>query len=402
METQVCVVGGGPAGLMLGLLLARQGIEVMVLEKHADFLRDFRGDTVHSSTLTLLDSLGLGERMASLGGQRAKQLRMTFDDGTFTIADFSRLPGAHPYLLFVPQWDFLDMLASEAQKYSSFKLFRSTETIGVLRDASRDGAVTGVRARRRVEGDFDINAELTVACDGRFSTVRESLGLRPKEFGAPMDVLWFRVSRDVGDVEGLDLRFGAGGLMIVINRGEYYQCAFVIPKGGYDAVVAQGLDRLRERIGALTPYLADRLKELSTWDDIKLLTVRVDQLEQWHGDGYLLIGDAAHAMSPIGGVGINLAIQDAVATARLLGSALKSGRQLTDDDLAAIRRRRRLPTALTQRVQRLIQSRFLDPLLQSQGPANSIAPLRLVSKYRMLQGIPARLVGLGLRPEHLT
>ncbi|HZM81777.1 MAG TPA: FAD-dependent oxidoreductase [Candidatus Limnocylindrales bacterium] len=401
METQVCVVGGGPAGLMLGLLLARQGIEVMVLEKHADFLRDFRGDTVHSSTLTLLDELGLGERMAGLGGQRAKQLRMTFDDGTFTVADFTRLPGAHPYLLFVPQWDFLDMLASEAQKYPSFKLFRSTETIGVLRDAET-GAVTGVRARRRVEGDFDINAQLTVACDGRFSTVRESLGLRPKEFGAPMDVLWFRVSRGVDDLEGVDFRFGAGGLMIVINRGDYYQCAFVIAKGGYDALVAQGLDRLRERIGALTPYLADRLKELSTWDDIKLLTVRVDQLERWHGDGYLLIGDAAHAMSPIGGVGINLAIQDAVATARLLGSALKTGRRLTDDDLAAIRRRRRLPTELTQRGQRLIQSRFLDPLLHSQGRANSIAPLRLVSKYRLLQGIPARVVGLGVRPEHLT
>ena len=400
METQVCVVGGGPAGLMLGLLLARQGIEVMVLEKHADFLRDFRGDTVHSSTLTLLDELGLGEKMAALGGQRAKQLRMTFDDGTFTIADFTRLPGAHPYLLFVPQWDFLDMLAAEAQKYPSFKLFRSTETIGVLRD-DETGAVTGVRARR-VEGDFDINAQLTIACDGRFSTVRESLGLRPKEFGAPMDVLWFRVSREQGDAEGLDLRFGAGGLMIIINRGEYYQCAFVITKGGYDAVVAQGIDRLRDRIGALAPYLAERLKELSTWDDIKLLTVRVDQLDRWHGEGYLLIGDAAHAMSPIGGVGINLAVQDAVATARLLGSALKTGRQLHDEDLAAIRRRRRLPTELTQRAQRLIQSRFVDPLLQTQSPANSIAPIRLVNKYRLLQGVPARLVGLGVRPEHLT
>jgi 2-polyprenyl-6-methoxyphenol hydroxylase-like FAD-dependent oxidoreductase len=400
METQVCVVGGGPAGLMLGLLLARQGIEVMVLEKHADFLRDFRGDTVHSSTLTLLDELGLGEKMAALGGQRAKQLKMTFDDGTFTIADFTRLPGAHPYLLFVPQWDFLDLLASEAQKYPSFKLFRSTEAIGVLRDAT--GAVTGVRARRRVEGEFDVSARLTVACDGRSSLVRESLRLRPKEFGAPMDVLWFRVSREPGDAEGLDLRFGAGGLMITINRGDYYQCAFVIAKGGYDAVVAEGLDRLRDRIGALAPYLADRVKELSTWDDVKLLTVRVDQLEKWHGDGYLLIGDAAHAMSPIGGVGINLAIQDAVATARLLGPALKSGRRLTDEDLAAIRRRRLLPTALTQRVQRLVQSRFLDPLLRGQGPVNSIAPLRMVDNHRVLQGIPARLVGLGVRPEHLT
>jgi len=302
METKVCVVGAGPAGLMLGLLLARQGIEVMVMEKHADFLRDFRGDTVHSSTLTLLDRLGLGERMAALGGQRAKQLRMTFDDGTFTIADFTRLPGAHPYLLFVPQWDFLDLLASEAMKYPSFKLYRSTETIGVLRDAVT-GAVTGVRARRRVEGDFDINAQLTVACDGRFSTVRESLGLRPKEFGAPMDVLWFRVAREPGDAEGLDLRFGAGGLMIVINRGEYYQCAFVITKGGYDAVVAQGFDRLRDRIAAMTPYLADRLKELSfgAWEGLTWKEVRARepqgaagrQRDKWH---YLPPGGESYAM----------------------------------------------------------------------------------------------------------
>jgi 2-polyprenyl-6-methoxyphenol hydroxylase-like FAD-dependent oxidoreductase len=399
METQVCVVGGGPAGLMLGFLLARQGIEVMVLEKHADFLRDFRGDTVHSSTLDLLDELGLGDKIAALGGQRAKQLRMTFDDGTFTMADFTRLPGAHPYLLFLPQWDFLDLLASEAIQHPSFKLFRSTEVISVLRDD--DGRVTGVRARR-VEGEFDIHADLTVACDGRFSQVRESLGLHPKEFGAPMDVLWFRLSRKPDDNEDLDLRFGGGGLMICINRGDYYQCAFVIAKGGYDAVVAAGIDKLRDRIGALAPFLADRVKELSDWDDIKLLTVRVDQLEQWHGEGYLMIGDAAHAMSPIAGVGINLAIQDAVATARLLGPALKSRRPLTDDDLAAVRRRRLFPTAVTQRMQRTIQSRLIDPLLHHQGPVPAPAPVRLLQRFPALQAIPARIIGVGLRPEHLT
>jgi 2-polyprenyl-6-methoxyphenol hydroxylase-like FAD-dependent oxidoreductase len=377
---------------MLGYLLARQGIAVTVLEKHGDFLRDFRGDTVHSSTLALLDEAGLGDRAVDLPGRRAENLRMSFADGDYTMADFKRLPGKHPYLMFVPQWDFLDLLALEAAKFPSFTLLRSTAVDALLR--AEDGTVTGVRA-----GDKVIEADLTVACDGRSSTVRELLGLEPVEYGAPMDVLWFRVSRKDTDDAGVGFRVGHGGLMICIDRGTYFQCAFVIAKGGYDHVVAEGLPAFRSRVGKIAPFLDDRTGELSTWDDIKLLTVELNRLDTWHGPGYLLIGDAAHAMSPIGGVGVNLAIQDAVATARILGLALKNGQP---QDLAAVQARRQFPTVVTQRIQRLLQQRFVDPLLRTDGPVKAPLPLRLLQKLPFLQGIPARLVGIGIRPEHLT
>ena len=369
-----------------------------VLEKHADFLRDFRGDTVHPSTLTLLDELGLGSAVAALpGARRVRELAVTFDDGTYRVVDFGRLPGAHPYLVFVPQWDLLDLLATEAARHPSFRLIRSTAVSSVTRDV--DGRVCGVVAEGP-DGEVRVNARLTVGCDGRSSAVRAALGLSPVDLGAPMDVVWFRLSRRPDDPEGLDMRVSAGGLILCIDRGDYYQCAYVIAKGGFDALRARGLPALRASVARRAPNLRDRVDELSTWDDVALLTVQVNRVRQWHVPGALLIGDAAHAMSPIGGVGINLAVQDAVATARILGPRLAHG-SFTDRDLAAVQRRRLFPTRLTQRVQLLAQRRLLDPLLRATGPVHAPAPLRLMDRIPALRGVPARLIGLGVRPERL-
>jgi 2-polyprenyl-6-methoxyphenol hydroxylase-like FAD-dependent oxidoreductase len=394
MDVDVCAVGGGPAGMVLGLLLARAGLSVAVLEKHADFLRDFRGDTVHPSTLDVLDELGMGEAAQGLPHRKVDQLRATFADGTYRIADFSRLAVAHPYIMFVPQWDLLELLAEQAAKYPGFTLLRSHEVTDLIR--SPDGRVTGVRA-----GSTEVTARLTVGTDGRRSTVRERLGWQVREYGVPMDVLWFRVPREPADGDGLELHVGAGRLMIGIDRGEYWQLAYVIPKGGYDAVVSAGLPAFRANVASLAPAVADRVDAITGWDDVKTLTVQVNRLRRWHGPGVLLIGDAAHAMSPVGGVGINLAVQDAVATARILGPRLVAG-TLTDADLDLVRRRRRFPTAATQLGQRIIQRGLVSRALRADEPVRAPWPVRLAGRIPAIQARAARTVGIGLRPEHLS
>lgn len=397
MKVRCCIAGGGPAGMMLGFLLARAGIDVAVLEKHADFFRDFRGDTIHPSTLQVMSELGLLDGLLKIPHSEMQQLTGRVGDDTLTIGDFSHVPGPCKFIAFMPQWDFLNFLAQQAQHYPTFRLLMETEAIDLLRDGDR---ITGVVARN-TDGPLDINADLVVACDGRSSTLRDRAAMHVIDIGAPIDALWMRISKAPGNPGQAFGNIVAGGILVAIDRTEYYQCAFVIRKGGFDEIRSRGLDAFRQQIGTIAPFLAPRVNEIKSWDDVKLLTVQVNRLETWYRQGLLCIGDAAHAMSPVGGVGINLAIQDAVATANLLTESLRQGSP-SIENLRGVQKRREFPTRATQAVQVFIQKRVLNRVL------NARAAVRAPRLVRALIGIPffrqllARIVGVGVRPEHIS
>jgi 2-polyprenyl-6-methoxyphenol hydroxylase-like FAD-dependent oxidoreductase len=392
-----CVIaGGGPAGMMLGLLLARAKIDVIVVEKHADFLRDFRGDTIHPSTLEVLHELGLLDAFLKLPHQQVPKLNARVGDITVTLADFSHLPVHCRFIAMIPQWDFLDFLADHAALYPGFRLMMKTEVTDLIEESGR---VAGVRAAT-ASGLIDIRADLVVAADGRNSVIRDKAGLPVKDFGAPMDVLWFRLSRKPDDPDQTMGRFDVGRIFVSINRGDYWQCGFVIPKGQVEEVRRRGLSAFRNSVAHLAPYAKDRVQELGDWDQIKLLTVRVDRLLRWYRPGLLFIGDAAHAMSPVGGVGINLAIQDAVAAGNILAAPLRDGR-ISVEHLRRVQKRREFPTRVTQRLQIAMQRRVIVRVLDETKPFKPPMILRLIGKFPFLQRIPARLIGYGVRPEHV-
>ncbi len=381
--------------MMLGLLLARAGVEVTVMEKHADFLRDFRGDTVHASTLRMLDELGLGPRFAEIPHRLIDTIRMEIAGDAVNV-DLSRLPGAHQHIALVPQWDFLEMVATAAEAEPNFRLLRSTEVTGVIRDGKR---VAGVTYRDQAGEIREMRAELTMACDGRSSTVRSAMGLTPQSFGAPMDVWWFRLPRRPDDPPGLAGVLHAGHATITIDRGDYYQIAYIIPKGTDAQMRAQGIESLRGALVSMVPWLADRVDTLTSFDDVKLLDVQLNRLRRWYSDGVLFIGDAAHAMSPVGGVGINLAVADGVAAARILAGPLRAGR-VSRRQLARVQARRWLPAALVQAAQRTIHANVIAVAVGGgdQGPPRGVG---LVSRTPALRRLVGYLVAIGPLPEHV-
>jgi len=394
---QICIAGGGPAGMMLGLLLARSGIRVKVLEKHSDFFRDFRGDTIHPSTLEILDELGMLDEFLKLPHQEVRQLRGQIGDTTLTLADFTHLPVRCKFLAFMPQWDFLNFLAERAGAYAGFQLEMESEVTGLTFDGER---VTGVRVRTPA-GVRQVSADLVVGSDGRESTVRAAAALPSIEFGAPMDVLWMRISRKASDPGQLLGRVDYGQIFVMIDRGDYWQCGLVVRKGALAEIQRRGLDALRADIRRLAPFFGERVSELHDWNDIKLLTVQVDRLRRWYRGGVLCIGDAAHAMSPVAGVGINLAIQDAVAAANILVPALRDSGTVSNAALAAVQERRELPTKVTQRAQLLIQNGIIRRVLGKEGRMAPPLVIRILGGVPLFRRIPARLVGLGFRREHV-
>ncbi|SFN15480.1 2-polyprenyl-6-methoxyphenol hydroxylase [Bradyrhizobium sp. Rc3b] len=383
--------------MMLGYLLGRAGIEVAVLEKHADFFRDFRGDTVHPSTLQVMDELGLIDGFLKLPHQRLQKMDGLFGGTPVRIADLSRLHTKYPFIAFMPQWDFLNFLREAGRRFASLEVMMSTEAVDLIR---RGETIAGVRAKTP-DGIIDIEADLTIACDGRHSTVRERAGLVVEEIGAPMDVLWFRAGRKADETESVFARVEPGKMMITFDRGDYWQCAYVIAKGQHEAVKARGLQALLDDVVRMAPILRSGIADVKSFDDVKLLTVAINRMARWTRPGLLCIGDAAHAMSPVGGVGVNLAVQDAVATANLLADKMQHGCP-SESDLDAVRRRREFPVKMTQRMQVIVQNKIISGALQgSDRPLKVPLIVRLITALPWLQGIPARLLALGVRPEHV-
>ena len=402
IQTHCCIVGGGPAGMMLGYLLGRAGIQTLVLEKHADFFRDFRGDTVHPSTLQVMDELGLIDGFLKVPHQQLQKMDGKFGDQSIRVADLGRLHVKYPFIAMMPQWDFLNFLRESGKRFASLQVMMNASATDLIWSGDR---VVGVHADTP-EGPVEIRAGLTIGCDGRHSVVRERARLDVEEIGAPMDVLWFRAGRRPNEAENLFARIQTGKMLVTFDRGDYWQCAYVIAKGQFDAVKARGLDAFRSDIAGMAPVLDAGMSDVKTWDDVKLLTVAINRLKRWTRPGLLCIGDAAHAMSPIGGVGVNLAIQDAVATANLLAAklvALKDSRGCpSEQELDAVRERRTFPVRMTQAMQVAVQNNLISRVIKpGDEPLRVPVFLRIVSSVPWLQALAGRLMAVGVRPEHV-
>lgn len=401
IETTCCIAGGGPAGLMTGMLLARAGVDVVVLEKHADFLRDFRGDTIHPSTTEVMHELGWLDEFLALPHQKVHQLAVRFGEKRYEMADFSHLDVAAPYIAMMPQWDFLDFIDDKARRYPGYSLRRQTEATGLIREGGRVVGVEAIAGNEEPGRLLKVRAELVIAADGRDSRLRAASNLPVTDYGAPMDALWFRLPRKATDTEETFGRFDRGRIFIMLNRGDYWQCAYVIAKGANERVRSQGLAAFHEGLGRLLPFEAERAESIEDWEQVKLLVVQVNRMQRWHMPGFLCIGDAAHAMSPVGGVGVNLAVQDAVATANLLAAKLKAG-AMNEDDLAAVQTRREYPARMTQRMQLFVQKNLISGVLEAKTVPRAPLVMRLIASVPLLKRIPAWLIGIGLRAEHVS
>jgi len=395
---QCCVAGGGPAGVMVGYLLARAGIRTLILEKHKDFLRDFRGDTVHASTLEVIYELGLLDEFLKRPHQELREIRGRIGGVEVRLADLTHLPTHCRFIALMPQWDFLNFLTEQGKKFPAFQLLMEAEVTSLI---EKDGRIAGLEADTE-QGRLKVKADLVIAADGRNSNVRKLAGLEVEDLGAPIDVLWMRISKEAGDPRQVLGYFNRGRVLVMLDRGDYWQCAFLILKGQFDEIRAEGLPHFREEIAGIAPFLKDRVTdgEPASWDDVKLLSVRVDRLRRWWRPGLLCIGDSAHAMSPIGGVGINLAIQDAVAAANILAGPWKAG-GIADKDLEAVQERRMFPAKATQAFQVFVHKRVLERVLGRDKPLSPPWPVRLLDRWALLRRIPARFLGLGVRPEHV-